>query len=1507
MKLSFTLSAKHLLVFSALLFSFCFNNKAFAVNYTSNASGNWNNSSVWTPAGIPGASDNVTITAGKTININVTSSCSSLTINTSGTVNFTNVITCTVTGTLSVSGTITGSSTGSFNTVRMEVPTGAIANIGRSNISVTDSLIISGSYNITSVTGTKTFSNLLLKTGSDWTNTGSAAAAFTITGDMILYDGSSVKGNNTSNITVNGDLICKAGIGYADIGRCNLTVNGLLEIYGDLRFIITTGTKTFNGGITIHPGGEFDNTIGLDIFINGNIENNGGWNDASGNVTYTFGGGSSLTLSGNSLHMAQISVSAGTTLTNKAHLSVTKSNGITGAGSFYNGDGTTEAHLEIDAPNSINVSFFDCSSIDNIVEYNRAGAQTIEIPNGSQYYNLILEGSASTKNLNANITVLGDVTIRSTLDANGNTITVKGNWENLGTFTYGTSTVLFNGTGDQTISAPYNPSGETFYKLTVNKASGILEMESDVTTRNTLNMTSGLIDNGANVLTLGYNTTNVGTLTYTSGIVTGKFKRWINSTGTGILFPIGTENDYRPALLTFTDLSNGTTTSEFIETAPENNGLSLVDGLTVYNTFSEGYWSFTTGNGLSSTNYNLELTGNGMSSFAILPTTRLLQRSNSVSPWSVNGTHTAATGSIVKRSGINGVTGEYALGDLINCTPPSPTSAITGSASVCTNQTGEVYSVTNNVGNTYVWSITGGTIASGQGTNSITVDWGNTGRIGNLRVVENNGCTNASPVNLIVEIHALPVSVITGYLSVAANSSNVAYSVVSRAGYTYNWTVSSSSIVSGQGTNAITIDFGGADNEVVTCTASNACGSAAPVDLSVVVYPVINSIASGNWNSASVWDCNCIPQATNSVRIDSSHTVTLVGNISVKNFIIKPFGIFDNGSNILTVSADYINNGTHNGSQRIDLIGDETIIDGNGVINNSGELRIDNYSKYIFATANLNKTAGAVRIMNGLTITNIGTFTLAGNLIGNSGTSKWINSTNSTLNVGDAVMNSGILNATALGNTVNYNGSTTQTIKNAFGNSYYNLKTDGSLVKSLNGNLTILGNIDIAGASSLDVTGIDYSLDIQGNWTNTSTHADPFQERNGTVTFSGTETLQTITKASVENFNNLTLNKSEGNLSLAGPASISNSLTLTDGILLTTATNLLTINDNASSTSGNSISYVDGPMKKVGDDAFVFPLGNSTFWARLAIGAPSNPTDAFTAQYFATGYTDVSTMATTPSPVLNNVSLGEYWTCDRTAGSSNVTVKLYWEDANRSGIANYTSDLVVAHWNGSAWENAGQTAITGSNPGNITSNTLNSFSPFAFGSLAGSSPLPIELVEFTAKLNSSKKTDLNWTTATEINSDYFIIERSADGITFENIATTNAAGNSTSITNYTAIDENPLKGVSYYRLKQFDFDGNFTYSQIESINNDEFNMEVNLFPNPSADGAFNLDIVGSENEEILVVLFNANGQMVYSKAIVTSSSQTTIAINTENKLSSGIYWVTGTSKNELFRKKLIVQ
>lgn len=77
--------------------------------------------------------------------------------------------------------------------------------------------------------------------------------------------------------------------------------------------------------------------------------------------------------------------------------------------------------------------------------------------------------------------------------------------------------------------------------------------------------------------------------------------------------------------------------------------------------------------------------------------------------------------------------------------------------------------------------------------------------------------------------------------------------------------------------------------------------------------------------------------------------------------------------------------------------------------------------------------------------------------------------------------------------------------------------------------------------------------------------------------------------------------------------------------------------------------------------------------------------------------------------------------------------------------------------------------------------------------------------------------NLKWSTATETNNDYFLIERSKDGIEFESIINVDGAGFSTKKLTYSTSDNNPLSGLSFYRLKQVDFDGQFSNSEIVSV------------------------------------------------------------------------------------------
>ncbi|MBK6839033.1 MAG: hypothetical protein IPG90_12930 [Bacteroidetes bacterium] len=95
--------------------------------------------------------------------------------------------------------------------------------------------------------------------------------------------------------------------------------------------------------------------------------------------------------------------------------------------------------------------------------------------------------------------------------------------------------------------------------------------------------------------------------------------------------------------------------------------------------------------------------------------------------------------------------------------------------------------------------------------------------------------------------------------------------------------------------------------------------------------------------------------------------------------------------------------------------------------------------------------------------------------------------------------------------------------------------------------------------------------------------------------------------------------------------------------------------------------------------------------------------------------------------------------------------------------------------------------------------------------------MPIELAYFTANV-TGKEVLLSWATATETNNSFFNIERGTDGISYESIQQINGAGNSTSFLTYGVTDKNPIEGTSYYRLKQTDFDGKYSYSNVEVIN-----------------------------------------------------------------------------------------
>jgi len=169
---------------------------------------------------------------------------------------------------------------------------------------------------------------------------------------------------------------------------------------------------------------------------------------------------------------------------------------------------------------------------------------------------------------------------------------------------------------------------------------------------------------------------------------------------------------------------------------------------------------------------------------------------------------------------------------------------------------------------------------------------------------------------------------------------------------------------------------------------------------------------------------------------------------------------------------------------------------------------------------------------------------------------------------------------------------------------------------------------------------------------------------------------------------------------------------------------------------------------------------------------------------------------------------------------------------------------------------------------------------------ADQTPLPIELLSFTASNIDNRYVKLDWQTATEINNDYFSIERSNNGKNWKEIAKLTGAGNSNTILNYSIFDRNPLYGTSYYRLKQTDFDGQFSFSQTRYISIDKGNT-ISIYPNPTE----GLIAIESDDFELKdVIIYNILGQDVSMYTKVVKFDATELVIDLSN-LNSGMYIV----------------
>lgn len=177
----------------------------------------------------------------------------------------------------------------------------------------------------------------------------------------------------------------------------------------------------------------------------------------------------------------------------------------------------------------------------------------------------------------------------------------------------------------------------------------------------------------------------------------------------------------------------------------------------------------------------------------------------------------------------------------------------------------------------------------------------------------------------------------------------------------------------------------------------------------------------------------------------------------------------------------------------------------------------------------------------------------------------------------------------------------------------------------------------------------------------------------------------------------------------------------------------------------------------------------------------------------------------------------------------------------------------------------------------------------AFIAKFGDTPLPIELLSFEG-VNKNNTNILGWITATETNNDYFVVERSFDGVFFEDLGIVDGGGSSTVLLSYKYVDEKPLFGINFYRLKQVDWNGKFDYSFVIAVENKAENIALeNVYVN-QFDQQLNYQISSQETKDINVSIVDLLGNSLKNEPIKLSKGMN-IFTSSISCLAQGIYFL----------------
>jgi hypothetical protein len=407
----------------------------------------------------------------------------------------------------------------------------------------------------------------------------------------------------------------------------------------------------------------------------------------------------------------------------------------------------------------------------------------------------------------------------------------------------------------------------------------------------------------------------------------------------------------------------------------------------------------------------------------------------------------------------------------------------------------------------------------------------------------------------------------------------------------------------------------------------------------------------------------------------------------------------------------------------------------------------------------------------------------------------------------------------------------------------------------------------------------------------------------GTLFFDGvggqsyTNTNGTLT------LNNVTMNNTGTGVTLNNDMTLGTSgvLTLNTGVIITGSYKVDVLNGApAAVSSGNNTSFVQGNLQRriqaSGLGSYDFPVGEASKGYQRANFNFTNATTITNLYAYFTPY------AVVPGP-LGSTECGVsydhaaidngYWTLTPTPiankNSGNYTCTLY--NQNYTNSAGSTAWTVMSDHGGGTWQLLNGDGTNGtcvaSTVGTVIRSNMRGFSKFGTAASSGT-PLPVDLLKFTGRALNEVNL-LEWATASEVNNHYFSLEKSADGINFAEMAMIPGAGNSNSLKNYDAVDDQPYSPVTYYKLKQVDFDGKYNYSDIVAIARDHGagDIVVNQYPNP-ATSEINIEIIAPSDCYAEIEIMDMFGRVIIRKN-ANLQKGTSVLVYDISPLAKGVY------------------